>query len=211
MIDTFSDLHPKARGRFTCWNQYQNGRATQESGGRLDYIYCDSELYNHLSTPVAGLLDCGLGKEKNKQWKEQQQYEIKSAKAAGIGSWLAAPTGGGGIPDGKPNDYAWHSKIPPHSGIIYTPPQWSDHIGASLLLHNIKIKNHQIQITKTQKSETRKCQPHASVRSITSFFGKKSTSSSSSSSSNSNNSSESIKPPQKKQKKGMFKFFGKKK
>jgi hypothetical protein len=41
-------------------------------------------------------------------------------------------------------------------------------------MNNIAASQHEkaILFTKRERSSTRKCQPHASVRSITSFFGK---------------------------------------
>ena len=208
MIDTFATLHPQARGRFTCWNQYQNGRG-ENMGGRLDYIYVDALLYNHLSVPVAGTLDCGLGDFKNKPWITSNQYGKKAAKEAGIGGWQDAPTGGGGLPDGRPKDYVWHTAVPPHSGMIYTPPQWSDHIGVSLLLKDLQIPDeHFIVMTKKEKNATRKCQPHASIRSITSFFGKSTSGGSSSSSSSSSSAVKKVDPPKKKKKKNLKNYFG---
>lgn len=212
MIDTFAALHPSARGRFTCWNQYQNGRG-ENLGGRLDYIYVDEQLFHQLCTPTAGCLDCGYGNHKNLAWVAQNQYHSRSSKDAGIGGWNDAPTGGGGLPDGKPKDYSWHTTVPPHTGMVYTPPQWSDHIGVSFLMKDVVLPTKEMQvlikqkITKEQKKATRKCQPHASVRSITSFFGKPSSSKGSSSTSSSS-SKTSSKPAPKKKKKDLRNFFG---
>ena len=171
MVDTFAELHPNARGRFTCWNQYQNGRG-ENNGGRLDYILIDRSLYNGKCIPFAGRLDCGYGDHKGGQWIEAHQNDDRSAKDAGVGGWSNAPTSGGGLPDGKNKDYAWHATVPPHSGMIYTPPQWSDHIGVSVVLCDVALPcESMIQMEKIHRTETKKCQPHASVRSITSFFG----------------------------------------
>jgi len=196
MIDSFAKLHPNARGRFTCWNQYQNGRG-DNFGGRLDYIFVDEKLFNHLCIPIGGNLDCGYGNHKNKAWIVTNQNNVRSAKDAAVGGWNNAPTGGGGLPDGKPNDYIWHTTVPSHTGMIYTPPQWSDHIAVSFLMKNVSLPLNSIgNATKEQKKDTKICQPHKSVRSITSFFGAASASSSSSS-----------EPPQKEKKKKDIKSF----
>jgi len=57
MVDSFVEFFPNARGRFTSWEQYTNGRYVNE-GARLDYILVDEALFR--SHAVRGPLppDC---------------------------------------------------------------------------------------------------------------------------------------------------------
>jgi hypothetical protein len=57
---------------------------------------------------------------------------------------------------------------PPHTGIIYTPPSFSDHVGVSLLVDDTLCC---CDLTlNEQDSCTRKAQPHMVQTSIASFF-----------------------------------------
>ena len=57
---------------------------------------------------------------------------------------------------------------PPHTGIIYTPPSFSDHVGVSLLVDDTLCC---CDLTlNEQDSCTRKAQPHKVQTSIASFF-----------------------------------------
>lgn len=55
-----------------------------------------------------------------------------------------------------------------HTGMVYTPPSFSDHIGVSLLMdglaHNSKLE------LDDRDSATRKAQPHKMQKSLASFF-----------------------------------------
>ena len=51
----------------------------------------------------------------------------------------AAGFDGSGIRDGRAEDYTYHTSRPPHTGIIYTPPTWSDHVAVSLLLTRVPV------------------------------------------------------------------------
>mmetsp|Transcript_23600 Transcript_23600/g.67794 ORF Transcript_23600/g.67794 Transcript_23600/m.67794 type:complete len:222 (+) Transcript_23600:554-1219(+) len=57
MVDSFVEFFPNARGQFTSWEQYTNGRYVNE-GARLDYILVDEALFR--SHAVRGPLppDC---------------------------------------------------------------------------------------------------------------------------------------------------------
>lgn len=57
---------------------------------------------------------------------------------------------------------------PPHTGMIYTPPSFSDHVGVSLLVNDVLCC---CELTlNEQDSSTRKAQPHKAQTSIASFF-----------------------------------------
>lgn len=54
--------------------------------------------------------------------------------------------------------------------MIYTPPQYSDHIAVSLVLGRGAVAG--VAPPAKFDAATRKCQPHAATTAITSFFGK---------------------------------------
>jgi len=72
---------------------------------------------------------------------------------------------------------------PPHSGIIYTPPSYSDHVAMSLLFCDSATLICDGIDLDDKDARTKKAQPHKSQTSISSFFGKKDSSGSKSSSS----------------------------
>ena len=70
-----------------------------------------------------------------------------------------------------------------HTGMIYTPPSYSDHIATSLLMSK-EFKDSMGQLSLDEKdSRTRKTQPHKKQRSIASFLAPKVVSQSTASSS----------------------------
>jgi hypothetical protein len=75
----------------------------------------------------------------------------------------------------------------PHTGILYTPPSYSDHVAVSLLMKDDLLSNRIGTSDLIDDGPTRKAQPHKRQRPISSFFssgGMTSTSSSSLSSCN---------------------------
>jgi len=126
--------------------------------------------------------------------REEEKHALDACTA--YGRWRMAPFAGGGLPDGTQSDYDTQF-CRPHTGIIYTPPQYSDHIGVSLLLRicdsssrndggeqgnssssssssSLKSKPPADTKTKFDKS-TRKCQPHKKQLRLDSFFRPKTT------------------------------------
>jgi hypothetical protein len=185
MVDSFAELHPRAEERFTVWNQYQNTRQIN-AGSRLDYIFVDGQLWDACA-PTAGTLDTGTVQrdysDPPKKMQPLHDWQIASAinpdnrrwalsACTMSGRWQPAPSSGSGLPDGKPEEYLHHTMRKPHCGIVYTPPQWSDHVGVSLACSTMPIVQEEVALTSAEKRATRKCQPHRVQRSIASFFGK---------------------------------------
>ena len=142
---------PQRTDRFTCWNQYTNRRYDNE-GSRIDYVIVDEALWRS-SSPVAGTLDNG-------------RRGGNALDACTLdGRWQPAGFDGSGIRDGRAEDYTYHTSRPPHTGIIYTPPTWSDHVAVSLLLTRVPVSTE-----KAPKKAAGDAQPHARVARITSFF-----------------------------------------
>ncbi|KAJ8612513.1 hypothetical protein CTAYLR_003703 [Chrysophaeum taylorii] len=152
LVDVFALTYPRARDRFTCWDQYANKRY-ENVGARIDYVLVDPRLIGDVARaddfddddPRAALADATLG-----------------------GKFRPAPFEGGGLPDAPSDAYAHHLALPPATRILYTPPSWSDHVAVSFcvrdapLLRSTNLRRH--------AADTRAAQPHARVRTITSFF-----------------------------------------
>jgi hypothetical protein len=137
LVDTFAAAHPHALERFTCWNQYTNKRF-ENLGARIDYILAPRAMSWPPSAPATagatgavvapGGLDVG-----GTQHASDSAAAALAAATAG-GRWRGADFGGGGLTDGRREDYFLHARRAPHTGIVYTPPQYSDHVGVSALL-----------------------------------------------------------------------------
>ena len=157
-IDTFSYFHPKASDRFTCWDQYKNRRYANE-GTRIDYILADQTLAPRL-LPGPSLV-CGQGMD-----PDSPMSALWAATAGGL--WAAAPFDGSGIGDAPMHAYSIQFH-PPHTGMIYTPPQFSDHVGVSLLLQRGDPDVDLVLDTRSCRS----CLPHLRQQSVKSFFNRK--------------------------------------
>lgn len=183
LCDSFAVMRPSAEGRFTCWDQYKNRRYRNE-GARIDYILVDAgflEDGNVIRGPgLYGGVNKGdhsaEGDAERKKGKikltpdESEEAALNACTA--FGRWRQAPFEGGGLPDGMQEDYETEFYAP-HTGMVYTPPQYSDHIGVSLLLRLPKVVDAPRRFCK----KTRKCQPHKRQTRLDSFFRSSSSSS----------------------------------
>ena len=107
---------PRAAG----WNQQSNQRYAN-CGKRIDYLLVDAPLFTHVRSGPP-LVD------------DETEAGAKRAATAG-GRWLPAPTHGPvqGIVEASMTTHDTQF-VAPHTGIIYTPPQASDHVAVSCLL-----------------------------------------------------------------------------
>lgn len=177
MVDAFRHFFPKAEGRFTCWDQYTNCRYSNE-GTRIDYTLIDKSLLPHL---IKGTdLQCCLpsGKPKGDENPPQPSVdkdevvdpdsETMALRAATAGGrFQPVSFGGGGMTEASRE--ALDSQFgPPHTGLIYTPPTFSDHIAVSALFDDSLVPR---DLKLQSDAATRKAQPHKIQRTIASFFG----------------------------------------
>ncbi len=166
LVDSFCAFHSAAVDRFTCWDQSRNQRYVNE-GGRLDYILVDAaiELLRG-EVPLYGCEVCGKqGSQTCRCTVTSRESAIRGATAHGL--WRPAPIDGSGLAEGS--DEAYASMIrPPHTGIIYTPPDWSDHVAVSALLNLPKAPLMKLEFDVA----TRECQPHLKQRKIVDLFSK---------------------------------------
>lgn len=168
LADTFARVHAGAVGRFTCWNQQLNLRYVN-CGSRLDYVLCDTVLAKSLvatsAEQLAGASERCAG--------HTAQAALDAATSSG--RWQNAPrreisAGEGGLSlqrdDMKLNDTQF---VPPHTGIIYTPPSYSDHVPASALFDRSDFLKGVLSVS---EKDTKSCMPWTSQPSLSSFFGR---------------------------------------
>lgn len=190
MVDAFRHFFPHAQGRFTCWDQYTNCRYVNE-GSRIDYTLIDKSLLPHLikgadlqccmSSPSLEKADRKAVVKPSTDKEEEildpcsERMALRAATAGG--SFQPVSFQGGGMSEASQE--ALDTQFgPPHTGLIYTPPTFSDHIGVSASFDdNLEPRNLVLQ----SDVATRKTQPHKVQRTIASFFGMTASSSDSSS------------------------------
>lgn len=139
--------------------QYHNKRYINE-GTRIDYILVEEELQRELGLPSPPLFGAS-----------EAVQDVDSTRAAmnactAHGRWRPAPFDGSGILEGTPQDYAAQF-YQPHTGMLYTPPQYSDHIAISHILR----RPEQPALALSGDKSSRKTQPHKQQPSIAHFFG----------------------------------------
>lgn len=162
MVDTFRHFYPTAEDRFTCWDQSSN-RRYENIGVRLDYMLVDSCLLQHVLKGDVPSLSCG------RDGLDPLGQEAALCAATANGAFRPASFAGGGIGEApqKALDTQFASK---HTGIIYTPPGFSDHVGVSLLLQEECCRR---DLTLNEQDvATRKAQPHKTQPLMSSFISK---------------------------------------
>ena len=161
MVDIFRHFYPKAEARFTCWHQFTNRRYVND-GSRIDYTLVDRCLLEHVQQGMDTLRCCASTTDNN----PLSEAAALSAVTAN-GQFRPVSFEGGGIQEAT--QVALDTQFgPPHSGMIYTPPSFSDHIAISLLMQDSILPTNQVLDIKD--ADTRKTQPHKLQKSIASFF-----------------------------------------
>ena len=164
MVDTFRHFYPSAEARFTCWHQFTNKRY-ENDGARIDYVLVDKRLLPHvLKGEVCGLRCCS-------NLTEEESLGERGALLAATATGRFRPVSfeGGGIDEATQE--ALDTQFgPAHTGLVYTPPSFSDHIGVSLLTDDALLWDKLVLLE--NDTRTRKAQPHKLQKSIASFFTK---------------------------------------
>jgi len=180
-IDIFPHVHPAAQERFTSWNQQCNLRYTN-NGARLDYIICDKAAWD-MGLVVSSLSSELPGGDSARSIEGISAQAAENA-ATNYGNWHGAATSGIAKGDGlsaqtdnmKLNKSQFPAK--PFTGMVYTPPSYSDHIAVSVLLEGTLCDAASVnseglvspQIVATTQ-DTVNCQPWRKQSSLKSFFG----------------------------------------
>lgn len=166
MVDAFRHFYPEAQSRFTCWNQFTNRRYYNE-GMRIDYTLIDRSLLDRVQLGDAKGLRC-CGEAGGAADRYQLSEEAALAAVTANGRFQPVSFEGGGIQEATVE--ALDSQFgPPHTGMIYTPPSFSDHIGISVVLDDALLRTD--LVVDSKDPTTKKAQPHKLQTSIASFFG----------------------------------------
>lgn len=161
MVDAFRYFYPLAQGRYTCWHQFTNRRYANE-GARIDYTLVDRSLVTHvLRGDVESLRVCSDRDDSNSE-------AAALAVATANNGFQPVSFQGGGIAEASQSTLDSQFGTP-HTGMIYTPPSFSDHIAVSLLLSD-DCRSPDLVLNESDAA-TRKAQPHKTQKSIKSFFG----------------------------------------
>jgi hypothetical protein len=121
LIDSFLHFHEEAEDRFTCFDQYKNHRYVNK-GSRIDFILTHKSFPLALGAPLPLV-----------------NVDARAALACvtAEGRWRPAPMDGSGLDSGSGKgayDWEFHCSDPPRTGIIYTPPSFSDHLAVTALI-----------------------------------------------------------------------------
>ena len=114
MVDTFSSSHPSAQCRYTCWNQQDNSRYSNE-GARLDHILIDKGLKYIQGDQLVGYPSYEANNNVKGERNDAEHLieignydkEYSAALRACTANFLfqQAPTDGGGIPEAVTEAY----------------------------------------------------------------------------------------------------------
>jgi exodeoxyribonuclease III len=167
MVDVFRHFYPDAQGRFTCWNQFTNRRYENE-GARIDYILVDKSLLSRVERGDSALHT----PDPNLDFRSE---EAALCAATANGAYRPVSFEGEGIASVSRAILDTQFKSP-HTGMIYTPPSFSDHIGISMILTGMGTQEESILLVTesnnndTITKDTKRTQPHKMQRSIASFL-----------------------------------------
>ena len=163
MVDCFRKFYPNVQGRFTCWDQFKNKRY-ENQGARIDFTLIDTSLSQYLQRGEVGSLRCGECSGEHAPESEAGAFCAATAN----GRFQPVSFAGGGIVDASQRALDTQFGIP-HTGHIYTPPSFSDHIAISVLLDDT-LCSYNLEL-REQDKPTKASQPHKKVRTINSYFG----------------------------------------
>jgi len=184
-VDVFAEVHGAAVDRFTCWSQKSNLRYCN-IGARLDYAIIDRRSWEEgwVVRSSSELLPGGS------EDASSSQAQAALNAATHFGQWHAAATRGDARGEGlslqrddmRLNDSQFPKQR--HTGLIYTPPAYSDHIPVCILLSSKAcaaleggagdaVNSGTPREAVCSSMETRACQPWLKQQSISSFFGAK--------------------------------------
>mmetsp|Transcript_84222 Transcript_84222/g.234948 ORF Transcript_84222/g.234948 Transcript_84222/m.234948 type:complete len:552 (+) Transcript_84222:41-1696(+) len=163
MVDSFVEFYPHAEERFTCWDQYRNRRHANV-GSRIDFVLVDRVFFERHAQQ---------GSELEAHGHAPATSAAAALAAATLGGLSQpSPFAGGGMPTLEEDEYFAQFRTGPSTGIIYTPPQLSDHVAVSLLCGGLASAQGTVPAP-TRDAATLRCQPHRSAKRITDFFSKK--------------------------------------
>jgi hypothetical protein len=125
----------------------------------------DRSLLGHLQKGDVDTLRCCGTDEQEQEDALGESAALRAVTANG--RFQPASFQGGGINDASQESLDTQFGAP-HTGMIYTPPSFSDHIGVSVLLDDDVLRRD--LVLNENDAATRKAQPHKVQKSIKSFF-----------------------------------------
>mmetsp|Transcript_22879 Transcript_22879/g.63959 ORF Transcript_22879/g.63959 Transcript_22879/m.63959 type:complete len:279 (+) Transcript_22879:1-837(+) len=178
--DVFAEVHPDAEERFTTWGQASNSRYSN-TGTRIDYVICDRATFRDcvVCSPTSDLAGAAPA--------DSAASAASALNAATcFGRWHGAATRGVAQGDGlclqsdnmRLNDTQFPSR--PHTGLVYTPPSYSDHIAVSAFFTATLMEPLAAMVATAPQADTcpnvssettKRCQPWVRQPSIAAFFG----------------------------------------
>ena len=174
MVDAFRSLYPDAEGRYTCWNQFTNRRYANE-GARIDYTIVDKALAPFIRKGNVNGLRCGCtlmaASDGNSPRHKPTSEQAALCAATANGGFQPVSFEGGGIVEASQSILDTQFGLQ-HTGMVYTPPSFSDHTAISLLLDDecCRDATERSSVLTGDDPQTRKAQPHKAQMSICSFF-----------------------------------------
>eukprot|EP00746_Dinoflagellata_sp_MGD_P000815 gnl/MRDRNA2_/MRDRNA2_101491_c0_seq1.p1 gnl/MRDRNA2_/MRDRNA2_101491_c0~~gnl/MRDRNA2_/MRDRNA2_101491_c0_seq1.p1 ORF type:complete len:611 (-),score=112.54 gnl/MRDRNA2_/MRDRNA2_101491_c0_seq1:68-1900(-) len=180
--DVFAEVHSQAKDRFTCWSSKANLRYINY-GTRIDYVITDRKTFDDCVVhspssclPGVSIKRCDPSGDVDSICSPN--VDATSAQAAKnaatyFGAWHGSVVGEGlklQADDMRLNNSQFPDE--PATGLIYTPPSYSDHIPVSVLFKSKLLEPvvEQQHACVASKVETQRCQPWKVQRSISAFF-----------------------------------------
>ena len=167
LVDVFALFFPRAQSRWTVFGQYTNDRYSN-CGSKIDYILVDEALRDALVPPTRPLQGCTNHAACTiVACAATPDCALRAATANGL--FRPSPFEGGGIPEAPAIAYEYQFRAPAReTGIIYTPPSFSDHLAVTCLLRLPAGP----ALVLERDTATRACQPHTKQRTLDTFFAK---------------------------------------
>eukprot|EP00659_Diplonema_papillatum_P016497 gene16497-25296_t len=181
-IDAFREDFPDEVERFTCWDQSSNMRY-QNCGSRIDFTLIDASWWresrqNRATHPSP--LPQPDGSDRNAAPQDRVQPLPTTPLQDCTANFLfqPAPVGGGGIPEAPTHAYdhqfrpvaAFSARPAASTGIIYTPPEFSDHVAVSIRVAPPDPQAYPLPYNPTASAETRACVPHKNQTTLAGLF-----------------------------------------
>ena len=160
MIDTFRATYPNTAYRYSC---FEGLRRFSNRGNRIDYILMDESLWDHVKISTSNSLFTGSLTDENDNLsdKEKALHAVTNNKKLSKDSSFEPS-------DINLDDVKLHSHQVPHTGFIYTPYHYSDHIAVSLLIKRDDLFDAYLTLETDQA--TRISQPQSKQTLISTFF-----------------------------------------
>ena len=136
----------------------------------------DKSLISYLqpgTPPMLTKIPCTTDETNEQDAAVLDPFSAKAALQAATanGGYQPAGFGGGGMHEATKTTLDTQFTAAPCTGLVYTPPTFSDHVAVSAVLTDIPCLA--ASSTKDADCGTKKAQPHRQQRSVASFFTKK--------------------------------------